>query len=216
MDVALWQLAETGRADRPKRGDDRGFRRASRRPRRGRRRHQRVGRKGRRSLARRRYDLVQRRRQSPDLRAQTAARGAFLQPSDASPRPGARHADRGRATDRRHRSVPADPPDHRIVRGAGFSAARRDPAAAAATDPAEDGLPLPQRHWAIATLATGIVVSVLDSSIANIALPTIARQLGATPSQSIWVVNAYQLAVVVSLLPFASLGDIFGYRRVYM
>ncbi len=105
------------------------------------------------------------------------------------------------------------------MRGAGFSAARRDPAAAAAaaaTDPAEDGLPLPQRHWAIATLATGIVVSVLDSSIANIALPTIARQLGATPSQSIWVVNAYQLAVVVSLLPFASLGDIFGYRRVYM
>lgn len=79
----------------------------------------------------------------------------------------------------------------------------------------EDGLPQPQRRWAVLTLVVGIVVSVLDSSIANIALPTIARQIGATPSQSIWVINAYQLAVVVSLFPFASLGDIFGYRRIY-
>lgn len=80
---------------------------------------------------------------------------------------------------------------------------------------AEDGLPLPQRYWAIITLAIGMVVSVLDSSIANIALPTIARQIGASPSQSIWVINAYQLAVVVTLLPLSSLGDIFGYRHIY-
>jgi MFS transporter, DHA2 family, multidrug resistance protein len=80
---------------------------------------------------------------------------------------------------------------------------------------AEDGLPFPQRYWAILTLVTGLVVSVLDSSIVNIALPTIAREIGASPAQSIWVINAYQLAVVVSLLPLASLGDIFGYRRVY-
>ena len=80
---------------------------------------------------------------------------------------------------------------------------------------AEDGLPLPQRYWAIVTLAIGMTVSVLDSSIVNIALPTIARQIGATPAQSIWVINAYQLAVVVALLPAASLGDIFGYRRIY-
>lgn len=80
---------------------------------------------------------------------------------------------------------------------------------------AEDGLPFPQRYWAILTLVTGLVVSVLDSSIVNIALPTIAREIGVSPAQSIWVINAYQLAVVVSLLPLASLGDIFGYRRVY-
>jgi len=84
------------------------------------------------------------------------------------------------------------------------------------TSTAEDGLPLPERYWAILTLVTGLVVSVLDSSIANIALPTIAREIGASPAQSIWVINAYQLAVVVSLLPLASLGDIFGYRRVYV
>jgi DHA2 family multidrug resistance protein-like MFS transporter len=85
----------------------------------------------------------------------------------------------------------------------------------AIVDTAEDGLPLPQRYWAILTLVIGMVVSVLDSSIVNIALPTIARQIGASPAQSIWVINAYQLAVVVSLLPLASLGDIFGYRRIY-
>jgi MFS transporter, DHA2 family, multidrug resistance protein len=80
---------------------------------------------------------------------------------------------------------------------------------------AEDGLPFPQRYWAILTLVTGLVVSVLDSSIVNIALPTIAREIGASPAQSIWVINSYQLAIVVSLLPLASVGDIFGYRRVY-
>src|SRR6201987_3129182 len=87
---------------------------------------------------------------------------------------------------------------------------------AAPMNTAEDGLPLPQRYWAILTLVTGLVVSVLDSAIANIALPTIAREIGASPAQSIWVINAYQLAIVVSLLPLASLGDIFGYRRIYV
>jgi MFS transporter, DHA2 family, multidrug resistance protein len=81
---------------------------------------------------------------------------------------------------------------------------------------ASDGLPTPQRVWAILTIAFGLTMAVLDGAIANIALPTIARELSATPAASIWVVNAYQLAVTISLLPFASLGDIFGYRRVYM
>src|SRR5258708_22977861 len=58
-------------------------------------------------------------------------------------------------------------------------------------------------------------MSVLDGAIANIALPTIARDLLASPASSIWVVNAYQLAVTILLLPLASLGEILGYRRVY-
>ena len=55
----------------------------------------------------------------------------------------------------------------------------------------------------------------LDTSIANAVLPTIALDVHASPAASIWVVNAYQLALVMCLLPFASLGEIFGYRRVY-
>ena len=81
---------------------------------------------------------------------------------------------------------------------------------------AEQGLPLPQRYWAILVVALGITLAVLDGAIANVALPTIARNLNASPADSIWVVNAYQLAITVSLLPLASLGDILGYRRVYI
>ena len=79
-----------------------------------------------------------------------------------------------------------------------------------------DGLPPHQRWRAMLAVAIAVAMSVLVTSIANIALPTIARDMGATPAASIWVVNAYQLAVTVTLLPFASMGDIFGHRRVYI
>ena len=79
-----------------------------------------------------------------------------------------------------------------------------------------DGLPAPRRRWAILAIWMGLSVSVLDSSIANIALPVIARDLQATPSSAIWVVNAYQLALVIAILPLSSLGEILGYRRVYI
>lgn len=65
-------------------------------------------------------------------------------------------------------------------------------------------------------IAVGITMAVLDSSVANIALPAIARQLNATPAESVWVINAYQLAIVVLLLPLAALGERIGYRRVYI
>jgi MFS transporter, DHA2 family, multidrug resistance protein len=65
------------------------------------------------------------------------------------------------------------------------------------------------------TITIAIAVSVLASVIANIALPSMAHELNATPAESIWVVNAYQLAVTVTLLPLAALGDIIGYRLVY-
>ena len=79
----------------------------------------------------------------------------------------------------------------------------------------EDGLPVPQRYWAMLAIGLGISMSVLDSSIANIALPSIAQSVHATPTQSIWVINGYQLAIVMTLLPLASLGEQVGYRRVY-
>jgi len=79
-----------------------------------------------------------------------------------------------------------------------------------------DGLPMPRRAWAIASVGTAIAMTVLDSSIANVALPVIARDFGARPAESIWIVNAYQLAIVISLLPLASLGEIIGFRRIYL
>lgn len=78
-----------------------------------------------------------------------------------------------------------------------------------------DGLPAGQRSWAMLSILLGSAIAVLDSSIANIALPTISRELHATPAASVWVVNAYQLVIVAALLPLAALGEAVGHRRVY-
>jgi DHA2 family multidrug resistance protein-like MFS transporter len=77
------------------------------------------------------------------------------------------------------------------------------------------GLPLPRRYWSIAAIWLAMTVAVLDGSIANVALPAIARDIHALPAEAIWVVNAYQLAIVVALLPSAALGERFGYARIF-
>lgn len=84
------------------------------------------------------------------------------------------------------------------------------------TTPPKDGLPPERRVWAYAgTLAT-IGVAVMDGMAVNVALPIMARDLQVTSSEMIWIVSAYQLVLVVLLLPFSALGEIHGYRRVYL
>ena len=78
-----------------------------------------------------------------------------------------------------------------------------------------DGLPMPRRAVAAAALLAAIVLAVLDGAIANVALPTISTELGASAAATIWIVTGYQLAVVVSVLPLAALGEAIGYRRVF-
>ncbi len=73
---------------------------------------------------------------------------------------------------------------------------------------------MPRRYWAIAATVLAITMSVLDSSIANVALPSIARDFHATPAASIWVINGYQIAILAAMLPLSSLGEIVGYRRI--
>ena len=84
------------------------------------------------------------------------------------------------------------------------------------TTAVHDGLPTPRRYWSVLAIWIAMAMSVLDSAIANVALPTIAHELHATPAAPIWIVNAYQLAITVALLPLAALGDRLGYRRVYL
>lgn len=79
-----------------------------------------------------------------------------------------------------------------------------------------DGLPQPRQFWAVFSTGLGLVMAVLTGTIANIALPTIARDFAVPPSSAIWVVNSYQLSVTMTLLPLAALGEIFGFRRVYL
>ncbi|MEG1329232.1 MAG: MFS transporter, partial [Janthinobacterium sp.] len=80
----------------------------------------------------------------------------------------------------------------------------------------EDGLPPGARVWAMLALAIGVGMASLDTAIANTALPAIASELHTTPAASVWIVNVYQLAMVATLLPFSALGEIAGYRRVFI
>lgn len=81
--------------------------------------------------------------------------------------------------------------------------------------PVCDGLPLPRRNWAAAALLLALLMAVVDSSIANVALPTIARDFGVTSAEVVWIVNAYNLTVVCMLLPLSALAERIGFRRVF-
>nr|WP_051994701.1 MFS transporter [Herbaspirillum sp. CF444] len=79
-----------------------------------------------------------------------------------------------------------------------------------------DGLPADKRMLAILTVFLSMGIAVMDGSIANLALPVIARDLMTSEAQAIWIINSYQIALAVFLLPLASLGEVVGYRRVYL
>jgi DHA2 family multidrug resistance protein-like MFS transporter len=75
--------------------------------------------------------------------------------------------------------------------------------------PARAGLPF--LSVVAVTLATATVS--FDSGIPNVALPTIARELGVAGSSAVSIVSIYQLVLVVTLLPFAALSERIGHRR---
>lgn len=79
-----------------------------------------------------------------------------------------------------------------------------------------DGLHRPRIYYAMAATFCGLFLSVIDGTICNVALPAIATQLDVPSSDSIWVVNAFQLVIMMLLLPFSSLGELWGYKQVYM
>jgi MFS transporter, DHA2 family, multidrug resistance protein len=81
---------------------------------------------------------------------------------------------------------------------------------------AQDGLPIPRRYWSVVSIWLALTMAVLDGAIANVALPTIARELGASPAMSVWIINAYQLTITILLLPLAALGDRIGYKCIYI
>ena len=78
-----------------------------------------------------------------------------------------------------------------------------------------DSTPSP-KPISILSLMLAVFLGSLDQSIANTALPAIAAGLQHTPAESVWVIHAYQLAVVAVLLPLAALGDRWGARKVFL
>ncbi|MCK1281087.1 MFS transporter [Bradyrhizobium sp. 61] len=79
-----------------------------------------------------------------------------------------------------------------------------------------DGVPTPLRYLSIATITLAVTMSSLDNSMVNVAVPAVARDLNIPPASAIWLVSIYQIALAVTLLPLSNLGEIFGYRRVYL
>ena len=72
-----------------------------------------------------------------------------------------------------------------------------------------------KRTVAITAVLAAMVLVVLDGAIVNVALPTMGRALHTTPAMAVWVVTAYQSALVMVLLPCAALGESLGHRRVF-
>lgn len=79
-----------------------------------------------------------------------------------------------------------------------------------------DGLPMPRRLWSIATVSMGVVLAVMDVTIMNVALPSMSATMHLSEADTIWIVNGYQLAIIMSLLAMSSLGEIYSYKRVYL
>jgi DHA2 family multidrug resistance protein-like MFS transporter len=69
---------------------------------------------------------------------------------------------------------------------------------------------------AIVAVMLGALLVTLDISFMYTAVPAISRALHETPATSVWVVNAYHLALVAAVVPLAALGEAIGHRRVHV
>jgi len=73
-----------------------------------------------------------------------------------------------------------------------------------------------RRWWALYVLCAGELMIVLDTTVVNVALPSIRESLGFTEASLVWVVNAYMLTYGGFLLLGGRLGDYFGHRRLFL
>ena len=71
-------------------------------------------------------------------------------------------------------------------------------------------------RWAIASLSLSMLLSSLGTSIANVALPTLAQEYGASFQQAQWIVLAYLLAITTLIVSVGRLGDLIGRRRLLL
>jgi EmrB/QacA subfamily drug resistance transporter len=72
------------------------------------------------------------------------------------------------------------------------------------------------RAWTLGIVSVGLFMVVLDNLVVSVALPSIHRELGASIQSLEWTVNAYVLSYAVLLLTGATLGDLFGRRRMFV
>lgn len=59
-------------------------------------------------------------------------------------------------------------------------------------------------------------MSVLDGTLMNVALPSLTKEFDVEPNTAIWLINSYQMVIMMFLLVFATFGDIIGYRKIFL
>jgi MFS family permease len=84
------------------------------------------------------------------------------------------------------------------------------------TAAAAEGVTPEVGRWVLAATILGSSMVFIDSSVVNVALPTIQEDLGATAAQVQWIVEAYALGLAALVLVGGSLGDLFGRRRLFI
>lgn len=84
------------------------------------------------------------------------------------------------------------------------------------TLPGDDGLPGPERLLAVLALVTGTLMAVVDTTMINLALPTIAADLNVPASRAVWITNLFQVVCAAFLLVFAGISELITRRRLYL
>lgn len=74
----------------------------------------------------------------------------------------------------------------------------------------------PRSYPAIFAVLTVLVMTVLDVTIVNVALPVLTGEFGVSDSDAVWIVTAYQLIITMLLLPVSAIGDRFSYRHTFL
>ncbi|MCL7929345.1 MFS transporter [Halomonas llamarensis] len=80
----------------------------------------------------------------------------------------------------------------------------------------DDGLPGRERLLAVLALITGTLMAVVDTTMINLALPTIAADLDIPGSRAVWITNLFQVVCAAFLLVFAGLSELVTRRRLYL
>jgi DHA2 family multidrug resistance protein-like MFS transporter len=74
----------------------------------------------------------------------------------------------------------------------------------------------PRRWWILLILCLSLMVLVVDNTVLNLAIPSLMRDLSATPADVQWIIDAYILAFAGLLLTAGSLSDRFGRRKMLL
>ncbi len=85
------------------------------------------------------------------------------------------------------------------------------------TDPISPATVTPRRAWlALTVLLAGMFMALLDTTIVNVALPTIRTSLDASEATLSWIISGYALAFGLALIPAGRIGDRFGHKWVFI